>query len=361
MSEPEIKQRKLESVEENRRLFIELLITSIVFGVTLNLISDLISSVYEQFILQVALVASIVTILLLYGMFRMILAPITPFEKEIQLTLIWDSKSGSFHHRDTGYFPQKILQGMLGGNPKQIYVPYQTRLKQTPVQILMNDADLITELTEILLFDIFNRITAGIKESDLIPLNTFYDGSKWKNDAICDRLDDLKIPMQQLGRPKYKRTKDKGGGKLTIKFKGGLLGTYSLEFKLKKIDWFEDVPDSDMVIDSFYLDEFAKAVVQIAEIYQQISPEIFEKRKLDIPTKKTKSPIIRADVAIKIKFKFSSTIFYIKPRWIHDKEKWVTSFTSSFSEIIDWRRYLALVVSQQMQKSVFYRRLTGQY
>ena len=103
----------MDNLKQKREGFWEILVTAIIFGLTMNLISDVISSSLQQLAIIVAFLSLLATLLLLWFLIRKSIGASAKHRRIMKIVLMWNSETGEIASRETGYLPQIIAHTLF--------------------------------------------------------------------------------------------------------------------------------------------------------------------------------------------------------------------------------------------------------
>ena len=285
---------KLEELDSRRTTFNEVLITAVLFGLVVNIVSDAISNASAEYA-SIITTASIILVFLLLGyVFWTHLGKFTRIKQTMRTAYIWDSEAGEILQRDTGYLPQRALRTLYESLSEDSRRKAQDILRTNPKDIVGGTSTVIQPLQEAAFFMVFERL------SQIDPSTARSIGSEVPEDSVL--LSDTKSLhslMHSKAQFEYRRSPE-GTGRFVFSWFKGIAGKLTVGYRLTKADWYEDKPENQMVLDPFYLEEFANVIIEIAKMYPKLMPEFFPNRELPDLTVEKSGPLIRADCEISI-------------------------------------------------------------
>lgn len=336
----------------DRRTLNEILITAVVFGFTLNIISNFILSLPVLLADPVMLIwnvgwsvgSTIVTLYLLYRLFSLYLGDDSNIEKEFRIAIIWNVEDGAVTNRATGYRPQMDALDIFTSLDSKRTEEIRQIVKAGPKAL--HESSLPIQLSEVLLLATLARLTS-VGRGVFTPTR-LGDIPHGENAFATSDFADTEIHL--LGNWRAKRViNDDQSRSFEISWKRPFHGSVSFELGIEKVDWFEDAPDERLAsVDSFYQYEFVRGISSYLKIMKDADPKIFSiLPNLKAPENQPTGSI-RSDIKVKFQAKFSP--IYLQFGWRNTKIMlpWIKDTLMGLILLLDWPTYRQIIrVAQQ--------------
>ncbi len=286
----------------------EVLFTAVVFGLTMNILSDFLLSLpllmSDPLILwrvTLAGLSIVVTILILYRLTSLYFSKESQDEQELLLTIVWDKRTGGIAQSDLGYMPHLLANRVW------------------------------TELSDELRSELSGVITGGLEELEVSPLplqmveriifgvlalveNTVSQHTREVNQFVSRNnplfTEDFRETALKLPGDWHLSVRQASTNSALFVFSWFHLAKFRVEMQVNrtKTGILMDYPNADTsLIDPFYFPEFVKDIEREVEALHKKMPEVFpmaEKLKSSEP-KLTPTSFVRADFKLRISAHFS--------------------------------------------------------
>lgn len=351
MAEP--KKVHESETDVDRRTLSEILITAVVFGFTLNIISDFVLSLplllADLFLLLWyagwSIVSLIITLYLLYRLFSLYLGDDSTIKHEFKIALIWDVEKGAIARRPIGYRPQidatdifDTLEGKSIEEMKQIIITGPEALQESTLHL---------QLAEILILTALSRNTSFAKGFDSFSPKRIDQLLQGKNLFATPEIAAKEIHL--LGNCGIAHIVNDDNKRIfRFKWRSPFHGSSSIEIETEKVDWFTDVPDEKLAIfDSFYETELFKGTSIYWKLMKDADPRTFSVLPELIVPEKKQTKLIRSDIKIKFQAKFSP--LYVQFNWKNTKVMlpWMKNTIAALLLVLDWQTYLMVIRETQ--------------
>jgi len=346
----------------DRRTLSEILITAVVFGFTLNIISDFILSLpillaNPLLLLWYAgwsIVSLIITLYLLYRLFSLYLGDDSTIRHEFKIALIWDAEKGTIARRPIGYRPQidatdifETLEDKSIEEMKQIIIAGPEALQENTLHL---------QLAEILMLTALSRNTSAAEGFDSFLPRRIDQILQGKNLFATPEIAAKEIRL--LGKCDIIHIVNDDSKRIfRFKWRSPFHGSSSIEIETEKVDWFTDVPDEKLAIfDNFYETEFFKGMGTYWKLMKDADPRIFSiLPELIVPERK-QTKLIRSDIKVKFQAKFSP--LYVQFNWKNTKVMlpWMKNTIAALLLVLDWQTYLLVIRETQKLNTRLHRR-----
>jgi len=336
---------KESGTEKDRRTLNEIIITAVVFGFTLNIISDFILSfpilLVDTFMFGWYFfwsgVSFLGTLYLLYRLFSLYLGDDSSIEHEFMIAIVWGAKDGSpRRRRDTGYNPQVKAPAIFAALDDKSKERIQEVVKSGPEAL--QESSLPIQLSEVLFLDNLTLLMSiGKNIFPSIPLHTIL-----KTENVFVTSDLANTDFHYFGEWKANCEVAKNGSRtLRISWKGPFHGSVSFKIEIVKVGWFNDFPDE--TIDDFYSYEYAKTSSLFWKLIKEADPKTFSNFPDVMIPQVQPTGSIRSDVSIKVNAKFSP--IYLQYGWGKTDQTipWLKSQIWSLFLLLDWSTYLKIM------------------
>ncbi len=335
----------------DRRTLNEILITAVVFGFTLNIISNFILSLPVLLADPVLLIwnaswsmgSTIVTLYLMYRLFSLYLGDDSNIEKEFRITIIWNVEDGAVTNKATGYRPQLDAPDILASLDSKRIEEIRQIVKAGPKAL--HESSLPIQLSEVLLLSTLARITS-VGRGVLTPIRL---GDIPHGENVFATSDFADTEIHLLGNWRARRVIDDNQSRtFEIKWKRPFHGSASLEIGIEKVDWFEDAPDERLAsFDSFYQYEFTRGMSSFWKIMKDADPKIFSGLPDLMVPENQPTGSIRSDIKVKFHAKFSP--IYLQFGWGNTKMMlpWIKGTLVALITLLDWPMYRHVIRGAQ--------------
>jgi len=345
-------EKELEAVEENRKTFNEMLVTVIILGFALSLLTDLVSSVFlTEYAFHLTLLSVALIIASLAHIFRLQIGKHARLDRKMTVSLLWNSETGEVLDRKTSYFPQIISRTLFTQLNPEDQNRFSKLLKSSAQLAPQECGRIASVLVDGVILTLLNRLASIADQSGIMAVRRQF----CPDIQLIPRNMTTYMPMVKKGKPTYRRKPD-GSGFLKIKWVRGLAASLEIKYQLAKAGRFEEKPDLELAkIDSFYLDVLQSAVIEATRALSKMMPELFPLREKDLSGPTRTGPIIRNDVMLSVNFRFRPLWFHIRPSRIRAIHGWVLSFVDTLQIALDWDSYKAQVAGWDQGKEIMKR------
>ncbi len=335
------KQDRKQLLEQRRKSVKETLVTAVVFGLSLNMVADVLLSLPNLptdplFVWKASLgiFGASLTVLLFWYLLSMYLKEYRTLETEFLIALVWDVAKRGLAYRKTGYLPQMLLQNKLankGYHEKVLFSENQGDLD--PERIVKSGVP--QDAIEAVLFMVVDQVKDGDQDW---TVRTLEEIRKRNNIFLVDIGGQISFPGKwNLSYHRLDR-----GFHFKVKWKMGPLRSLEIRSELSRADWFEDVPDRNLIFDSFYIDKFVMAMRTMVKMWAKLMPDSENVEvPLEMPDRNTTS-LVRTDFAIKVTLKMRLLKLGFSQDSIRAWE-WAESFVSKIEYLLDWNAYLGRI------------------
>ncbi len=343
----------------DRRTLNEILITAVVFGFTLNIISNFILSLPVLLADPVMLIwnagwsmgSIIVTLYLLNRLFSLYLGDDSNIEGEFRIAIIWTVEDGTITNKATGYRPQMDALDIIASLDSKRTDEIRQIVKAGPKAL--HESSLPIQLSEVLLLTTLARLTSVGRE----VINPTRLGEIPHSENVFATSDFAETEIYLLGNWRAKCvTNDDQSRSFEITWKRPFHGSVSFELGIEKVDWFEDAPEEHLAsFDSFYQYEFARGMSSYWKIMKDADPKVFSiLPNLKVPEIQPTGSI-RSDIKVKFHAKFSP--IYLQFGWRNTKIMlpWIKGPLVGLIVLLDWPMYCQVI--RGAQKPDFTNRL----
>ncbi len=231
-----MEESHLERIQRIRGEQWNIIITAILFGLTLNLISDFISSSYDISVDPttwatrggVAGLASLSTVLIMWRLAVRTLRPSCKIEREIQISYFFDRDTG-LPHRVVGYPPsEKFLFEFTRSTEKQRDEFTQTirKASESPTSATSELLDLVPFLELLTISEITHRREPFDGEYEPKPLK---DKIRMKKSPIGQHIQPY--AFKAPGAYVLDYSQQEKGGRIDLQWKNGCSGRVSISFE----------------------------------------------------------------------------------------------------------------------------------
>jgi hypothetical protein len=335
----------------DRRTLNEILITAVVFGFTLNIISNFILSLPILLADPVMLIwntgwsmgSTIVTLYLLYRLFSLYLGDDSNIEKEFRIVIIWNVEDGTVTNRATGYRPQMDAFDIFASLDCKRTEEIRQIVKAGPKAL--HESSLPIQLSEVLLLSTLARITS-VGRGVLTPIRL---GNIPHGENVFATSDLADTEIHLLGNWRVRRVIDDNQSRtFEIKWKRPFHGSASFEIGIEKVDWFKDASDERLAsFDSFYQYDFTRGMSSIWKIMKNADPKIFsELPDLMVPENQP-TDSIRSDIKVKFHARFSPIFLQFGWRNIKKLLPWIKGTLVGLIMLLDWPTYRQVIGGAQ--------------
>jgi len=345
---PSDEEKRLAALREKRRHIWEILVTSVIFGLTMNVLSDLLLSLPEilsghLFLWNVSIggFMLVATLGLLFGLMVMHAGELRAIESRFTIALVWDTKTRSIAHRETGYWPQRYLQTIVKDRREKKEWLFEVSEEEIdPEYVRQSSVPLMA--VEAVLFDMlakYHRVSGFERNMSL------EDIIGDKNVFITDATKAF-VSFPYRWRIKYDRS-PRSGISLKVEWRFAPLRMISVSIVPKRTDWFDNADDKSLALfDTFYKSDF-----------QRVMSEAWNAMKEFLPTQTSdfpeitladgRSQFIRTDFEVYVRATFSTVRLFLGIR--DELVDWATKFVGYF-QLLSWSAYQQLVAGTQVRQ-----------
>lgn len=347
-----------DTPDKDKQTLNEILITAVVFGLTLNLISDLISSLptliiqldYITLIWKIGwFVGSLVaTLILLSTLSAYYLGNESRIEHEFRIALVWNTTSDDIFKSLSIYRPQMVSNAIADvlDNKSLEEIKSVVRLgveslRKSDYPLRFVETILIKALSDLSNIDLEQLVSKDV--SKIFPSKS----------SILRTIFNRSIHMIGKWTVSYKQV-DNNESIIVIEWPRKLRwpkSSITFNIKVGQVDWFEIKPDIHLAsFDNFYSNEFGQALNEFWIEMMKIDPYGFsEPPKIEIP-EKTPTGYIRSDIHLRVKTNFSPLA--LQRGWGNTPLllEWTKYLLNTIRWTLDWPMYLQqqLLTHQQM-------------
>lgn len=336
--------QEVTPLERDRRTLKEILIIGVIFGLTLNLISDFISSFplllsdpfHFTWMIGWFSISGVATVFLLIRLSTQYLGDESKIDHEIRISIIWDVQNGCIASRQTGYRPQlDAMEFDRNINEEQRALITDALSKgiesfqETNLPIFVAESVLVDFLIR------RSRVTDWmLKDSvgSLIPEDNFLLPE-------ISRRESIGFPGK--GSIDYDRHSNRES-ELVLKWKKGYKGSLRMRITLDRVAWFEEKPDRQIAM-SAGIPELAQLISEIGKLAHKADPKyIPEFPELTLAEEKP-TGFIKTDFIVSFEGRFSPIRLLFGWSRIEELIRWTKGFIESNLAGLDWYFYLKMI------------------
>ncbi len=331
------------ALEQKRQSVKEILVTAILFGLSLNILSDVLLSLPELttdplFFWKASLgtCALVLTLLLFWYLLSIYLTDYRTLESQFKIALVWDITKRGLADCIPNYFPHYLLRELIKGQSVQELFE-NDEVGTSPERV--SESGVPLDAVEAVMLTVLHTTTQMIQTTDGVGNKTerSIESIIGSNNVFLSDTSSRRLTLPGKCKLSYARS----DGKLELKFRwrSGPLRSLEIKSELGRVDWYDyKLGQERSITDSFYEREFSESLQATMTEAAQSMPG------MEVPDARPKVPQQSATSLVRTDFLTQVSVRFSRPGLVFSRASteavhWAQSIVERLGFLLSWDTY----------------------